>query len=267
MLLRRVVACLDVAGGRVVKGTRFVELADRGDPVELAAHYAAAGADEIVLLDIGAAPEDRATALDLVRRTARRLDVPLTVGGGVRTAAEMRAVLRAGADKVAINSAALADPGLVRRCARSFGRQCVVVAVDAARRPAAGARPGSAEPPRWQAVAAGGRRPTGRDAVAWAAEAAALGAGEILLTSIDRDGTRSGYDLELLRAVGAAAAVPVVASGGAGGPADLVAAIRDGGADAVLLAGILHEGRTTIAALKEALAAAGLPVRRVEVAA
>lgn len=266
MLLRRVIACLDVADGRVVKGTRFVDLRDEGDPASLAARHAAAGADEIVLLDITAAPEARATALVLVRRTARGLDVPLTVGGGVRTAAEMRAVLRTGADKVAINSAALADPGLITRCSRRFGRQSVVVAVDARREPAP-PEAATARPPRWQAVAAGGRRPSGRDAVAWAVQAAELGAGEILLTSIDRDGTRAGYDLELLRAVSAAADVPIVASGGAGGPADVVAAIREGGADAVLVAGILHEGHTTIATLKEALAAAGLPVRPIEAAA
>jgi cyclase len=271
MLLRRVIACLDVADGRVVKGTRFVDLRDEGDPAVLAARHAAAGADEIVLLDITAAPEARATALDLVRRTARGLDVPLTVGGGVRTAAEMRAVLRAGADKVAINSAALADPGLIRRCSRRFGRQCVVVAVDARREtgPAGATAAGAATavPTGWEAVAGGGRRPSGRDAVAWAVQAAELGAGEILLTSIDRDGTRSGYDLELLRAVSAAADVPVVASGGAGGPADVVAAIREGGADAVLVAGILHEGLITIGALKAALAGAGLPVRPLEAAA
>jgi cyclase len=258
MLLRRVIPCLDVAGGRVVKGTRFVNLQDAGDPAELAARYAAAGADEIVLLDITAAPEGRATLLELVERTARRLFVPLTVGGGVRTPAEMRAVLRAGADKVAVNTAAIVDPGLIARCARVFGRQCVVVAVDARAAPANGG---------WEVLARGGRDATGLDAVAWTRRAAELGAGEILLTSIDRDGTRSGFDLDLLRAVTAVVDVPVIASGGAGTPADMVAAIVEGGADAVLAASVFHRGIHSIASVKAALAAAGVPVRPVEEAA
>ena len=255
-LLRRVIPCLDVRGGRVVKGTRFVELRDQGDPAELAARYAADGADEIVFLDISAAPEGRGTLLDAVKRTARQVFVPLTVGGGVRSPAEMRAVLRSGADKVAVNTAAVREPGLIRACARRFGRQCVVVAIDARAR--GGEAPNRAG---WEVVVRGGREPTGLDAVAWARRAVELGAGEILLTSIDRDGTRSGFDLALLRAVTAAAEVPVVASGGAGSPADMVAAIVEGGADAVLAAGIFHDGRYTIGAIKAALAAAGVPVR------
>jgi len=258
MLLRRVIPCLDVAGGRVVKGTRFVDLQDAGDPAELAARYAAAGADEIVLLDITAAPEGRATLLELVERTARRLFVPLTVGGGVRSAAGMRAVLRAGADKVSVNTAAIADPGLIGRCARVFGRQCVVIAVDVRATPAAGG---------WEVLARGGREATGLDAVAWTRRAAELGAGEILLTSIDRDGTRSGFDLDLLRAVTAVVDVPVIASGGAGTPADMVAAVVEGGADAVLAASVFHRDIHSIASVKAALAAAGVPVRPVEEAA
>ena len=258
MLLRRVIPCLDVAGGRVVKGTRFVDLRDAGDPAELAARYAAAGADEIVLLDITAAPEGRATLLELVERTARRLFVPLTVGGGVRSTAGMRAVLRAGADKVAVNTAAIADPGLIRRCARVFGRQCVVVAVDVRAVSADGG---------WEVLARGGRDATGLDAVAWVRRAAGLGAGEILLTSIDRDGTRSGFDLDLLRAVTAVVDVPLIASGGAGTPADMVAAIVEGGADAVLAASVFHRGIHSIASVKAALVAAGVPVRPMEEAA
>ncbi len=256
MLLRRVIPCLDVSDGRVVKGVRFVDLSDEGDPPELAARYAAEGADEICFLDIGAAPEGRGTMLSIVERTAREVFVPITVGGGVRTPAEMMAVLRAGADKVAVNSAAVADPTLLSRCARRFGRQCVVISIDARQDPA---RPGS-----WEVVVMGGRRPTGRDAIAWAQEAVALGAGEILLTSIDRDGTQGGFDLALLRAVGAAVDVPVIASGGAGTPADMVAALAEGGADAVLAASIFHRGIHSIRSVKAAIAAAGLPVRTLE---
>jgi imidazole glycerol-phosphate synthase subunit HisF len=261
MLLRRVIVCLDVAGGRVVKGTHFVDLRDQGDPAELAARYAAEGADEIVLLDIGAAPEGRATRLELVRRTARGVDVPLTVGGGVRSMDEMRAVLRAGADKVAVNSAAVRDPALISRCARRFGRQCVVVAIDARRTEVAERVDGSARSPFWEVVVAGGRTATGIDALDWAARAADLGAGELLVTSIDRDGTRRGYDLDLLRSTAAVADVPLVASGGAGSAADMVAAIRHGQADAVLAAGIFHEGKTSIVEVKSAMGRAGLPVR------
>ena len=263
MLLRRVIPCLDVRDGRVVKGTRFLDLVDEGDPAELAARYAREGADEICFLDITAAVEGRATLLGAVERTARQAFVPLTVGGGVRSVSDMRAVLRAGADRVAVNSAAVADPSLVDRCARRFGRQCVVVSVDARRT----GRPGNAggaegrTPPAWEVVVRGGREATGLDAVGWAREAAERGAGEILLTSIDQDGTRAGYDLELLRAVTSTVGVPVVASGGAGRPEDLVAAIVDGGADAVLAASIFHRDLHGIGAVKRAMAAAGIPVR------
>jgi cyclase len=267
MLTVRVVPCLDVANGRVVKGTRFVDLVDEGDPPELAERYAAEGADELVFLDITAAPEGRGTLLDIVERTARRAFIPLTVGGGVRTVPEMRDVLRAGADKVSLNTAALATPDLVRRCARRFGSQAVVVAIDARRR-AAGDRDGDdGAAPHWEVVAKGGREPTGRDVLAWAERVVALGAGELLVTSIDRDGTQSGYDTALLRAITDRVPVPVVASGGAAGPADFVAAVRDGGASAVLAASIFHRRQHSIAAVKAAMAAAGIPVRPVPGAA
>lgn len=259
MLLRRVIPCLDVKDGRVVKGVRFVDLTDEGDPPTLAERHATEGADEIVFLDISAAPEARGTLLDIVERTAKRVFVPVTVGGGVRTADEMRAVLRAGADKVAVNTAAVRDPGLLTACARRFGRQCVVISVDARSVPG--------EPGRWEVVVAGGRTPTGLDAIEWIARAAELGAGEVLLTSIDRDGTQGGFDLELLRAAVAAVDVPVVASGGAGDPADMVAAIVEGHADAVLAASIFHRGIHSIGSVKDALAAAGVPVRRTGLAA
>ena len=252
MLRRRVIPCLDVAGGRVVKGTRFADLVDSGDPPELAARYADEGADEIVFLDIGAAPEGRSTLLDIVERTARRAFIPLTVGGGVRTVLEMRAVLRAGADKVSLNTAGVAEPALITRCARRFGSQAVVVAIDAR------TRPGGAG---WEVVVRGGREPTGGDAVAWAVEAVERGAGELLVTSIDRDGTRSGYDTALLRAISSRVRVPVIASGGAAGPDDFVAAVRDGGADAVLAASIFHQRLHAIADVKAAMRAAGLSVR------
>ena len=251
MLRRRVIPCLDVANGRVVKGTRFVDLVDEGDPPELAARYAAEGADEIVFLDITAAPEGRGTLLEIVERTARRAFIPLTVGGGVRSVDEMRDVLRAGADKVSLNTAAVADPELIARCAARFGRQAVVVAIDAR---------GTADG-RWEVLVRGGRETTGLDAVEWAARAVDLGAGELLVTSIDRDGTQAGFDTDLLRALSDAVDVPVIASGGAAGPADFVAAVVDGGADAVLAASIFHRGIHTIEAVKAAMAAAGLPVR------
>lgn len=256
MLCRRVIPCLDVANGRVVKGTRFVDLVDEGDPAELAERYAREGADEIVYLDITAAPQGRATLLEVVERTARRVFIPLTVGGGVRSVEEMRAVLRSGADKVSLNTAAVADPGLVGRCARRFGSQAVVVAIDARRRP--GNTDGA---PSWEVVVRGGRDATGLDAVAWSKRAAALGAGELLVTSMDRDGTRSGYDIELLSAISSRVTVPVIASGGAAGPDDFVAAVRDGGADAVLAASIFHRRMVAISDVKSAMAAAGLPVR------
>jgi imidazole glycerol-phosphate synthase subunit HisF len=259
MLRRRVIPCLDVANGRVVKGTRFVHLVDEGDPPELAERYAREGADELVFLDITAAPEGRGTLLDIVERTARRAFIPLTVGGGVRSVDDMRDVLRAGADKVSLNTAAVADPELIVGCAARFGRQAVVVAIDAR------ARAGDA--PGWEVVVNGGRESAGLDAVAWAERAVALGAGELLVTSIDRDGTRSGYDTALLRAITERVEVPVIASGGAAGPDDLIAAIRDGGADAVLAASIFHRRIHSIAAVKAAMAATGLPVRLVEIAA
>ena len=251
MLRRRVIPCLDVAGGRVVKGTRFVDLVDEGDPPELAARYAAEGADELVFLDISAAPEGRGTLLEIVERTARRVFIPLTVGGGVRSAEEMRDVLRAGADKVSLNTAAVSDPELIARCAARFGRQAVVVAIDARGRADGG----------WDVLVRGGRETTGLDAVPWAARAVALGAGELLVTSIDRDGTQAGFDTPLLRAISEAVEVPVIASGGAAGPADFVAAVVEGGADAVLAASIFHRGIHTIDEVKRAMAAAGLPVR------
>ena len=253
MLRRRVIPCLDVADGRVVKGTRFVDLVDEGDPPELAERYANEGADELVFLDITAAPERRGTLLDIVERTARRVFIPLTVGGGVRSVSEMRDVLRAGADKVSLNTAAVADPTLIGRCAGRFGRQAVVVAIDA--------RAGA--PGAWEVVVKGGREATGLDVIAWAKRAVDLGAGELLVTSIDRDGTGSGFDTELLRAITSSVGVPVIASGGAAGPDDFVAAVRDGGADAVLAASIFHRRIHAIADVKAAMAAAGLPVRLV----
>ncbi len=253
MLRRRVIPCLDVADGRVVKGTRFVDLVDEGDPPELAERYAREGADELVFLDITAAPERRGTLLEIVERTARRAFVPLTVGGGVRTVAEMRDVLRAGADKVSLNTAAVADPDLIARCADRFGRQAVVVAIDAL----------ATGPGAWEVVVKGGRERTGLDAVAWACRAVELGAGELLITSIDRDGTGSGFDTDLLRAISSTVEVPVIASGGAAAAADFVTAVCDGGADAVLAASIFHRRTHTIADVKAAMAAAGLPVRLV----
>jgi cyclase len=252
MLRRRVIPCLDVADGRVVKGTRFVDLVDEGDPAELAARYAAEGADELVFLDITAAPERRGTLLDVVERTARQVFIPLTVGGGVRSVNDMRDVLRAGADKVGLNTAAVHEPDLVEACAARFGRQAVVVAIDAR------ARPGAAG---WEVLVRGGRDTTGLDAVDWAVRAVELGAGELLVTSIDRDGTQTGFDLALLRAIVDRVEVPVIASGGAAGPADFVAAVQVGGADAVLAASIFHRRMHTIAEVKDAMAAAGLPIR------
>jgi cyclase len=257
MLRRRVIPCLDVAGGRVVKGIRFIDLVEEGDPPTLAQRYADEGADELVFLDIAAAPEGRGTLLEIVERTARRAFVPLTVGGGVRTVREMRDVLRAGADKVSLNTAAVADPALVTRCATRFGRQAVVVAIDARR------TGGDERPPTWEVAVKGGREPTGRSAVEWAVRVVELGAGELLVTSIDRDGTRSGYDTELLQAISSRVGVPVIASGGAAGPADFVSAVRDGGADAVLAASIFHRRIHSIADVKAAMAAAGIPVRAV----
>ncbi len=246
----RVIPCLDVADGRVVKGVNFVELRDAGDPVEQARAYDAAGADELCFLDIGASHEGRGTILDVVRRTAAVCFMPLTVGGGVRTADDARALLLAGADKVAVNSAAVERPELVANIAERFGSQCCVASVDA-RRSGEG----------WEVFTHGGRRATGIDAIAHALKLAELGAGELLVTSMDRDGTRSGYDLELIRAISDRVSVPVVASGGVGGLDDLVAGIRDGHASAVLAASIFHFGQASIGDAHAALAAAGIPVR------
>ncbi|MES3099605.1 imidazole glycerol phosphate synthase subunit HisF [Sphingomonas faeni] len=246
----RVIPCLDVADGRVVKGVNFVELRDAGDPVEQARAYDAAGADELCFLDIGASHEGRGTILDVVRRTAAVCFMPLTVGGGVRTADDARALLLAGADKVAVNSAAVERPELVGDIAERFGSQCCVASVDA-RRSGEG----------WEVFTHGGRRATGIDAIAHALKLAELGAGELLVTSMDRDGTRSGYDLELIRAISDRVCVPVVASGGVGGLDDLVAGIRDGHASAVLAASIFHFGQASIGDAHAALAAAGIPVR------
>lgn len=254
MLTRRVIACLDVKGGRVVKGTQFVALRDVGDPVELAMRYEADGADEVCFLDISAGAEARGTLLDVAQRTAERLFVPLTIGGGVRTAADVGQVLRAGADKVSINSAAVRDPSVLSASADRFGCQCVVASIDARRR---------ADDSGWEVFVKGGSEATGLDAVEWAAECVARGAGEILLTSIDRDGVRSGYDLELTRAVASAVSVPVIASGGAG-RAEHVPEVLDGaGADAALVAGILHDGVTTISTIKAAMREARVRTRGV----
>lgn len=255
--LRRVVVCLDVDRGRVKKGVRFEALRDVGDPVELAKRYEAAGADEIVFLDVSASAEGRSTMLDVARRTAEVLFVPLTLGGGISSVDDVERALRAGADKVGINSAAVRDPALLGAASARFGAQCVVLSIDAKREPVSEAIPSG-----YRVVTHGGRRPTELDAVAWAVEGVRRGAGEILLTSIDRDGARTGYDLALTRAVADAVGVPVVASGGAGEPAHLAPAILEGHADAALVAGIVHDGLYTVADLKRALAEAGVPVRR-----
>ena len=249
MHYKRVIPCLDVDGGRVVKGVGFVDLRDAGDPVELACRYDTAGADELVFLDITATSDKRDTVVKLARSTADDVFVPFTIGGGIRSVHDAQAVLDAGADKVSINSAALGRPDLIDELARTLGAQCVVLAIDAKR------TNGS-----WEAYVAGGRTPTGHDAVAWAREGVERGAGEILLTSMDRDGTNAGYDLELTRAVAEAVSVPVIASGGAGEPVHLVAAL-EAGADAVLCASIFHYGRHTVGEIKQHLARAGVPVR------
>jgi cyclase len=257
MHLKRVIPCLDVKAGRVVKGTNFVGLRDAGDPVELAERYDAEGADELVFLDITATHEGRDTIVDLARRTADNVFIPFTIGGGIRSVADAQAVLDAGADKVGVNSAAVARPELLDELAGHFGSQCVVLAIDAkARAGAAPESPGDG----WEVFVAGGRTATGRDAVAWAREAVERGAGEILLTSMDRDGTKDGYDLPLTGAVAGAVEVPVIASGGAGQLDHLVEALR-GGADAALAASIFHYGEHTIAEAKARLIAAGVPVR------
>ena len=256
MLAKRVVPCLDVKDGRVVKGVRFVDLRDAGDPVEAALAYDAQGADELVFLDITASHEARDTMLDVVRRTAEGIYMPLTVGGGIRSVDDVRRLLRAGADKISLNTAALERSAVIREAVERFGSQCIVVAIDARREPA---RPD--EPPRWGVYTHGGRRPAGRDALDWAREAVALGAGEILLTSMDRDGTKDGYDLELTRAVSQSVSVPVIASGGAGSLEHLYEGLVEGCADAALAASIFHFGTHTIAEAKAYLHGRGVEVR------
>ncbi len=248
----RVIPCLDVDDGRVVKGVNFLNLRDAGDPVELAARYSESGADELVFLDISASHAGRATMVDVVQRTAERVFIPLTVGGGVRTTADFDSLLRAGADKVGVNTAAIADPQLIADAAARFGSQCVVLSVDARRC--------DDQPSGFEVTTHGGRRSAGIDAVAWVRRAQELGAGEILLNSMDADGTTAGFDLEMIRAVRAVTSLPVIASGGAGVPADFVAGIG-AGADAVLAASVFHFATTTISAVKDEVAAAGYPVR------
>jgi cyclase len=252
----RVIPCLDVDAGRVVKGVNFVELRDAGDPVELARAYDAQGADELVFLDITASSGDRATTYDVVRRTAEQVFIPLTVGGGVREVDDIDRLLRSGADKVGVNTAAIARPDLLREAAERFGAQCIVLSVDARRCPQ-----GVTTESGWEVTTHGGRRSTGIDAIGWAVRAAELGAGEILLNSMDADGTKDGYDLALVRAVRAVVSVPVIASGGAGKLADFAPAV-DAGADAVLAASVFHFGELTIGEVKQALADAGHDVRR-----
>ena len=278
MLCKRLIPCLDVKDGRVVKGVRFVELRDAGDPVAAALAYDAQGADELVFLDITASHEGRATMLDVVRRTAEGIYMPLTVGGGIRSLEDIRTLLRAGADKVSVNTAALERPGLVSEAARAFGSQCIVVAIDAMRGAAdgepavAGRGTAEGEPSEykseasrgkasWQVYTHGGRRPTGRDAVAWAREVESLGAGEILLTSMDRDGTGDGYDLALTRAVADAVSVPVIASGGVGRLEHLREGLVEGRADAALVATLFHFGQHTVPEAKRYLDERGVPVR------
>ncbi|MDO9610363.1 MAG: imidazole glycerol phosphate synthase subunit HisF [Serpentinimonas sp.] len=269
MLAKRIIPCLDVTGGRVVKGVNFLELRDAGDPVEIAARYNQQGADELTFLDITATSDGRDLILPIIEAVAAQVFIPLTVGGGVRSVADVRRLLNAGADKVGFNSAAIADPGLIRAAAAKYGAQCIVVAIDAKRRSAAEAsqpRPGpdgNATPPGpgWDVYSHGGRRNTGLDAVAWARQMAACGAGEILLTSMDRDGTQSGFDLALTRAVSDAIEIPVIASGGVGSLDHLADGIQLGGADAVLAASIFHYGQHTVAQAKQHLAARGIAVR------
>ena len=253
MLTKRIIPCLDMTGGRVVKGTSFRDLRDAGDPVEMAAFYYGEGADELVFLDIGATPEGRGTMVDIVERVSGQVFIPLTVGGGLRSIADMRRMLEAGADKTAVNTAAVFEPDLIARGAEKFGSQCIVVAIDARQVPGGVSR--------WEVLTHGGRKGTGMDAVAWAGRAVALGAGEILLTSWDQDGQRSGYDLGLTRAISERVTVPVIASGGAGTLDHLYQALVDGRADAVLAASIFHYRTYSIREVKEYLAVRGIPVR------
>ncbi|WP_334134515.1 imidazole glycerol phosphate synthase subunit HisF [Tepidimonas sp.] len=266
MLAKRIIPCLDVTGGRVVKGVNFVGLRDAGDPVEIAARYNEQGADELTFLDITATSDGRDLILPIIEAVASQVFIPLTVGGGVRTVDDVRRLLNAGADKVSFNSAAIANPQVIQQAAGKYGSQCIVVAIDAKRRSAAEAqRPGADGAPigpGWDVYSHGGRRNTGLDAVAWARQMAACGAGEILLTSMDRDGTQAGFDLALTRAVSDAVDVPVIASGGVGTLEHLVEGIRVGGADAVLAASIFHYGTYTIAQAKQRLAEAGIAVRQ-----
>jgi cyclase len=255
VLAKRVIPCLDVHAGRVVKGVQFVDLIDAGDPVELARVYDAEGADELVFLDITASHEERDTMVDVAHRTAEQVFIPLTIGGGIRDIADARRLLRAGADKVSVNTAAVQRPELVAEGADQFGAQCMVVAIDARRRE-------RSDPARgWEVFTHGGRRPTGIDAVEWAVRAEELGSGEILLTSMDRDGTKNGYDVELLRAVSSAVNIPVIASGGAGTLDHFAEAIEDGLADAVLAASLFHFGQLSIRSVKDHLGARGITVR------
>lgn len=255
MLAKRIIPCLDVDAGRVVKGVQFVDIRDAGDPVEVARRYDAQGADEITFLDITASSDDRETLVHVVEQVAGQVFIPLTVGGGIRALPDIRRMLNAGADKVAINTAAVNRPEFVREAAEKFGSQCIVVAIDAKRVSAEG------EPPRWEIFTHGGRKPTGLDAVEWAKRMVGYGAGEILLTSMDRDGTQDGFDLALTRAVSDAVNVPVIASGGVGNLDHLVAGVREGGADAVLAASIFHFGTYTIGEAKAHMAAAGVEMR------
>jgi len=258
MLAKRIIPCLDVTGGRVVKGVNFVELRDAGDPVEIAARYNAQGADELTFLDITATSDDRDLILHIIEAVASQVFIPLTVGGGVRTVEDVRRLLNAGADKTSFNSAAIANPDVINAVSDRYGAQCIVVAIDAKRRQGEDL---AARGAGWDVYSHGGRRNTGLDAVAWARDMAARGAGEILLTSMDRDGTKAGFDLELTRAVSDAVSVPVIASGGVGTLAHLCDGIQIGGADAVLAASIFHYGEFTVQEAKRAMAARGIPVR------
>lgn len=260
MLAKRIIPCLDVHGGRVVKGVNFVNLQDAGDPVELAAYYDKEGADELVFLDISASSEERQTMIEVVKNTAKEVFIPFAVGGGIRNLDDIRNILRAGADKVSINSAAVNDPTLITEGARRFGSQCMVVAIDARRNPAGFSSPNQPTP-EWEVYINGGRTPTGLNVLEWAQRAEALGAGEILLTSMDKDGTKDGYDLELTAAVSSSLSIPVIASGGAGNLEHLRAACVEGKADAVLCASIFHYREYTIRQAKEYLAAKGVAVR------